>query len=181
MKRADCGATLLDLLLAVALFTIVLLTASNLMISFGKLSSNFVKNEASVMGTALGTFEDIVRKVTLANQLTIPATTVIPSPVPTEAPYNSLEIRIAPTGPATADHTNDTIHYYWQDGCQLKYKSKIGVAATTGDSIVAEDIVSFSVASPYPNQAEIGLTAKPANGPTETLKTLAVARARSAQ
>jgi len=141
MKATLRGMTLIDILVAMILFTVVILGASNLLISLEKLSSNFVKNEASLMGTALGAFEDIVGKITVSNQVSIPATTVTPNPNPATAPYNSIEIRVAPANlPATSIHTNDTIHYYWQDGTQLKYKSKIGPAAASADTVFARDI-----------------------------------------
>ncbi len=182
VKRDENGVTLLELLIAITLFTVLLLAASNLMISFGRISSNFIRNEASLMGTALGAFEDIVGKITISNLVTIPATTVVPNPVKVP-PDNSIEIRVAPAGAATSDHLNDTIHYYWQNGSQLMYKSKIGVLAASADSVIAGDIVtvSFTPVAGSTNQVDVQIVTKPTEGPRETLRTIAVARSRSAQ
>lgn len=69
--RTAQGFTLIELIIAVVLFAVVLLSASNLMISFGKFSTRVVKSEASLMGTALGAFEEIVQKITAANEVAI--------------------------------------------------------------------------------------------------------------
>lgn len=174
MKRFERGLSLAELLIALVLSMTVMMGAFNLMISFGKFSSNFVKNEASVMGTVLGTFEEIAGKISTANQLTLASS----------SPYNSIEIRIAPSGSgASFDHSGDTIHYYRQDGSQLKYKSKVGTNPVSAETVIANDIVtaSFSPVGTLKNLVSMGLEVKPSAGPRETLQTSVIAQSRSAR
>ena len=177
LKRSDEGFTLLELAISIALSAVVLLSASNLLINFGKFTSNVVKSEASLMGTALGTFEEMVGRITAANQVTIPASGIA-------AP--SIAIGVDTLNNSTpSDITDDTIYTYWQDGTQLKYKSKVGTAAESAVSVKAEDIYSLSFVpdATYNNQIKVTLEARAASGPIgltskEQLATTVVMRSR---
>jgi prepilin-type N-terminal cleavage/methylation domain-containing protein len=171
LKRSDKGFTLIELVIAIALSAVVLLSASNLLINFGKFSANVVKNEASLMGTALGAFEEIVGKITAANEVTIPATAVA-------AP--SIEIRVD-TPNTASNFADDTVYKYWKSGTQL-FKS-VGSAA---GSAIANDINSLSfvrdTAGPYKNHINVILEAQVAGGTgtKEHLETTVIMRSRSA-
>ena len=196
LKSSRKGFTLVELVIAVALSAVVLLAASNLLIHFGKFSANVVKNEASLMGTALGSFEEIVGKITAANEVFIPAAnfagvTTLPS----------IDIRVGPSGQASSDHTNDIYHTYWIAGGQLYYKSAVGVhpvpaVSPAVDTPIAKDVVAANssfVTDPtdlnrvqvtlevQPQAASGGLPcATPPCGPKEHLVTTAIMRSRSA-
>ena len=71
LKNSDEGFTLLELVIAILLSTVVLLAATNLLINFGRFSTNVVKSEASLMGTGLGAFEEMVRRIDSANKVAI--------------------------------------------------------------------------------------------------------------
>ena len=180
LKNTDKGFTLLELILAIALSAVVLLSASNLLINFGKFSSNVVKSEASLMGTALGAFEEIAAKIVSANQVTVPAQNVA-------AP--SIDIRISPTGSGTSsDHTNDVFHTYWMSGGKIYYNTNINSPpASGGGTAIAGDIFSLSFARSGTdmNTVTIVLEAQAASGPKgeiskEHLETTAIMRSRSA-
>ncbi|MFA5167451.1 MAG: prepilin-type N-terminal cleavage/methylation domain-containing protein [Candidatus Omnitrophota bacterium] len=179
LKRSNKGFTLLELIIAIALFSVVLFSVFNLLINFGKFSTNVVKAEASLMGTSLGVFEEMVGKLTAANEVTIPAPSIA-------AP--SIAIRVDELSISTPSSTaDDTIYTYWQDGTQLKYKSKVGAAAESGVSILANDIfsLSFTQDATYKNQIKVILEARSASGPVsstsnEKLETTVVLRSRSA-
>jgi len=181
LKRTAPGFTLLELLIAIALVSVVLLSASNLLINFGKFSSNVVKSETSLMGTALGSFEEIVAKITAANEVIIPATNF-------STP--SIDIRISPTGSGTSSvHTSDVFHTYWMSAGKIYYKTNTGsVPAAGGGTAIAEDITSLSFArdGALLNRITVIVEAQAASGSTsgnktkEHLETTAIMRSRSA-
>lgn len=172
LKRPGRGFTLAELIIAVALSAVVLLAASNLMINFGRFSSHVVRSEASLMGTALGAFEEIVQNINESNQVTIPAA-------------NTITIRISPTGPASASHASDTTLTYWLNAGNIRRTGAPGDPG--GGTIIAEDIsaLSFAPQAANPNNIVVTLDAQAASGPTgelsrEHLQTTAVIRSRSA-
>ena len=185
LKKSEEGFTLLELVIAIALSAVVLLSASNLLIHFGKFSATVVRNEASLMGTALGAFEEIVGKITTANEVNIPATNFA-------AP--SIDIRVSPTGAATGGHGSDVFHTYWVANGQLNYKSSGGGVVTPagGGTPIANDIVaaSSSFIRDATNQNHITVTLDThihsgsdtleTNKTTEHLVTTAIMRSRSA-
>lgn len=175
LKKTSLGFTLAELIIAVALSAVVLLAASNLMINFGRFSSNVVRSEASLMGTALGAFEEIVHNINEANQVTIPSSK-LGAPV-----SGSIDIRISPTGPASESHTSDITYTYELSGADL-IRTVSGVSTT-----IAEDVVSLTFAPQAlnPNNIVVTLEAAAASGPKgelsrERLQTTAVIRSRSA-
>ncbi len=181
LERAVDGFTLFELVIAIALSAVVLLSAGNLLINFGKFSSNVVKSEASLMGTALGTFEEIVGKITIADKVTIPATTI--TPVPASSTDNSIEIRVHPASASyDPSHTGDTIYTYWRDGANLKSKSKVGTAAESAVRVVSADITlaTFQKDSTLTNHIIVTLDAQTSSQTKEQLKTTAIMRSRSA-
>ena len=149
-ERQNEGFTLLELIIAIVLSAVVLLSASNLMINFGNFSTNLVKSEASLMGTALGTFEEMVGRITAANQVTIPAPSIA-------AP--SIAIGVDELSVSTpSDTADDTVYTYWQDVAQLKYKSKVGAAAESAVSVIANDVYSLSFVQDATDRNKITVT-----------------------
>ena len=187
LKRSDQGFTLVELVIAIVLSAVVLLSASNLMINFGKFSANVVKSEASLMGTALGSFEEIVGKITNANEVAINKAisadamlNSIPYPSGCAANGSCIQMRISPTGSGnSSDHSGDTVYIYWQSGTQL-FKS-VGSGA---GSAIANDISSGSLSfvrdSANQNHITVTLETKTASGTKEHLVTTAIMRSRSA-
>ena len=131
--RETKGFTLLELVIAGVLFAVVLVAASNLLISFGNFSSNLVKSEASLMGTALGAFEQITGKIEAANKVAINGSDVKMDIPDTDyqttagcAGNSCLQIRVSPTGAgASSDHSHDAVYTYWQQAAVLNSQSKL--------------------------------------------------------
>lgn len=182
-RRSTQGFSLLEVIIAAAIATFVLIGATSLLLNFGNFSSHVVESEASLMGTALSAFEEIVGKITVANEVTIPAADYA-------AP--SIDIRISPKNqPATDDHTNDTVYTYWRDGNELKNKSKEGLNAASAERILGKNVVSLSFVRNATNQNHITVTLNAeatlgpfsnatANTTREHLETVAIMRSRSA-
>jgi len=205
IKNIDRGFTLLELLIAIVLSVIILLSAANLLISYARFSVNVVKSEASLMGTTMGTFEGIVKAITEANQVAIGSEANMDSPSPGGTPFpagcagaSCIQIRldtVQPAGCAPADcvytplnHDDDTIHTYYLVGSQLKYRTRIGAAAESGEATVSDDITSLSFTRLDNNRITVILEAQTASGSIgdaamnkskEHLETTAVMRAGS--
>ncbi|MFA7255029.1 MAG: prepilin-type N-terminal cleavage/methylation domain-containing protein [Candidatus Omnitrophota bacterium] len=185
------GFTLLELIIAVALAVIILLSASTLLIHFGKFSVNVVKNEASLMGTALGAFEEITGKITEANEVAINKASPdvilnsIAYPAGCLANGSCIQIRVSPTGSgASSDHSLDTVYTYWQSATRL-FKS-VGAAAGTA---IAENLLANSLSfvrdATNRNHIKVTLKAETTGGhiagvTKEHLETTAIMRSRSA-
>lgn len=178
LERPDEGFTLLELVIAIALSAVVLLSASNLLIHFGKFSANVIKAETSLMGTALGTFEEIVGKINVANSVDFNGSSEISMCVDT-----LIDDGVNPPHFTPSIFTDDTCYGYWLDGTQLKYKST--GAIITPIRVIAEDISLLSFTKIDENRIQIILETQAASGPLnqkskEHLETTAVMRSRSA-
>ncbi|MFA5159892.1 MAG: prepilin-type N-terminal cleavage/methylation domain-containing protein [Candidatus Omnitrophota bacterium] len=188
LKRSDEGFTLLELIIAIALLTVVLLSAANLLINFGKFSTNVVRSEASLMGTALGVFEEIVDKLTAANKVAINPETNIDSPAVSYpagclTDGSCIQIRVDENAaPTPSTYSDDTVYTYWQSGSAL-YKA----VNSAGGSAIASDIysLSFTRDATYKNKITVVLEARAASGSMgqtskEKLETTVVLRLGSA-
>lgn len=69
MARLKKGMTLLELLIAMALITMVLATASALLISFQKFYSGFMQKQENMSDVSLAALEEIAGKITIANSV----------------------------------------------------------------------------------------------------------------
>ncbi len=189
-KREVKGFTLLELVIAIALSAVVLLSASNLLINFGKFSANVVRSEASLMGTSLGAFEEITRRINIANKAAInpaPAMDVPATAYPAGCVAGScIQIRVDTASPATASvFTDDTVYTYWLNAGNLR---RTGVTGDpVGGTAIAGNITSLSFTRPgtSTNAISIVLEAQAASGPKsetskEHLETTAIMRSRSA-
>ncbi len=180
------GLSLMEFLAASVLLGIVVVGAFTLMVNFANFSFNVVRSEESLMATALGAYEEIIKRISLANDVKIPATTLSPAPSPGSS---SIEIRsdvgrdAGAADPTPADYTDDAVYTYWQDGTQLKRKRKRGSGPESPDVVIAGDIVSiaFTRDPADGNRIQVDLEAQPAEGPKEILSTVAIMRSRSAQ
>jgi hypothetical protein len=200
MKTCKDGLTLMEIVVALIILTAVVYAMTHLVIGFGNTSSNISKNEGALMG-AKGAFEDIVSRVTEANQITFPvsASSVV-SDCAVGVTACSIEVRVAPRGSAaTADHTSDTYHYYWQSGNsttqnnQLMYGSRVGSPGVpTTTNVLVRDLSTLSFSLPSGStmtnivQVDLEVQHKDATdnlkqSPKETLSTVVVARSRSSQ
>ncbi len=193
LKRSNEGFTLLELVIAMALAAVVLLSASNLLINFGKFNSNVVKSEASLMETALGSFEEIVGRILAANKVAInktptPDAALTSYPAGCAADSSCIQIRVDRAVPTTSsDYTDDTVYTYWKSGTQLKYTIKVGTGAASTASVLNNDITSLSFVrdATYSNKIAITLEAQAASGPVsqtskEHLETTVVMRSGGA-
>lgn len=194
LKKHAKGFTLVELIIAVVLSFFVLLAAANLMVSFGRFASN---PESSLLGTALGPFEEIVSYISQANKVSIRATTGpdpnmdVPNivyPGTSTANNSCIQIRVD-TANTPAVYTDDTVYNYWQNSAipaQL-LKSVCTGAGCSANEVIARNLhfLSFIRAKPIMNQINVILEARVASGPKgdisrERLETAAIMRGRDA-
>lgn len=192
LKRTKNGFTLLELMIAITLSTIVFISASNLLINFGSFTANVIKSEMTLMGAALGALEEIVGKITTANEVAIKPESNIAVPATSDpvgcVAASCIKIRVSPTGPGvSSNHADDTVYTYWKEGAQVKYQSKAGNASASAIRVIADDInsLSFERGNIYKNHITVTLKATTTGGPAnretgETLQTVVVMRSRSA-
>ena len=188
-ERQNEGFTLLELIIAIVLSAVVLLSASNLMINFGNFSTNLVKSEASLMGTTLGAFEYIIINITAANAVAINPDTVLNSiSYPANcAAVSCIQIRVSPAGlgaSASSDHSSDTVYTFWRSAVDSKLYESVNSAAGTA---IADSInsLSFTHASTDLNRVNVVLEARTTSGANalvtkEHLETTVTMRSRSA-
>ncbi|MFH1800938.1 MAG: prepilin-type N-terminal cleavage/methylation domain-containing protein [Candidatus Omnitrophota bacterium] len=192
------GFTLLELLIALALGSVILLTSSDLLVNYAKFSSNVIKSEASLMMTALNTFEEIVDKISFANKAVCRGGSEVAMDVPAVAfpgtcANNSscVQLRcdtIAVTNtPST--FSDDTVYTYWLSGTDL-YR-QVNPPGTS--AIIATGINTFSVyrvdntnaaSTAYLNTIRVKLGVEASSGATsgmlkEYLDTTVVMRGKS--
>lgn len=190
LKRMDKGFTLLELMVALALSTVVLISACNLLINFERFSANVAKNEASLMGTALGAFEEISKRISEANEAAInPETTlnsvVYPGTCLNDGSCIQLKVDVLNTASTPGD---DTVFIYWFDAGNLRRRGASGDLAA--GTIIAENIESlnFLKNAILRNRITVTLNAHTHSGPAnvatnttrEQLATTAIMRSRSA-
>lgn len=168
------GLSLLEIIVAITLLSVVLFTVSSLMISSRGSFLNFEKAETSLATTIYGTYEEIINNATASNQITIYSNITTPEVKATSGP--KIRIRVNVTDPG--DFTEDKIHTYWQDGTQIKYTLQIGSAAASAPVVVAEDVTSLSFTTVAKNTIKINLTAYPTTpgAPQENLETTIIVR-----
>jgi prepilin-type N-terminal cleavage/methylation domain-containing protein len=148
------GFTLLELLIALALGSVILLTASNFLVNYAKFSSNVIKSEASLMQTSLAVFEEIVDKLSASSKAVCGAEAAMDVPA-TARPGGCLtdgtcvqircdtisSINLYQNTPSV--FSDDTVYTYWLNGTDLH--KKVDGAVTIGDTVIAQNINTFSV------------------------------------
>jgi prepilin-type N-terminal cleavage/methylation domain-containing protein len=169
------GLTLIELIVAMTMLSVVILTSSAVLINFKKFYKGFSDKQAVVGEVSLAFLEDITNKVFLANELTI-------NPPDTPGPSgSSIAIRVDNSDPSsTAD---DTVYTYWYSGTEIQRKS---TNPTSGPTTVAKDVSSLKfetqpAAGPSPNYLKITVEIRIAGGGTEKFETNIVARCRCAE
>jgi len=185
LKTPDQGLTLIELIVAVTLSAVVFLAASSILVNFGKFSTNVIKSESSLMGSALGTFEQIVGDITDANTVVFPASNY---------PAPSIDIRLSQAGSgASSSHSTDVYHTYWLNTGKIYYSTLGNNTPPSGSgAAIAGDITALNFAYAKDssnvdilNNIQVTLEAQAASGPQnqnsmEHLETTAVMRSRGA-
>ncbi len=183
MRINSRGLSLFDLIISIVLLIGILLAASNLLITFGRMSFNAGQDLATASEATMIVFDELSSRALESNLLQIPVTGVagITNTVNADNTHTSFAVRVSPTGPATTSHTNDTTHYYWKLDDTLKYKSCVGTICSNDSTIVKNvDGVHFSYVPDRPNQVKMQVDLS-TDGRTETLFTVVTARGRNAQ
>jgi hypothetical protein len=175
LKRSREGFTLMELVIVIMLGFVILLTASNFLINFGKYSSNVVKSEAGLMGTTLGSYEEIVYLISQASKVVVGAEAAMDVPS-TARPSGCLtdgtciQIRVDKVGPTTpSDFTDDTVYNYWKSSSGLYKSSCTTAGGCTASTLVSSDLsyLSFSRPSADKNTVRVVLYAEDMSGGTE--------------
>lgn len=151
--RSSEGFTLLELVIALALGAVILLTASNFLVNYVKYTSGFIKSEASLMGTSLAVFEEIADKISFTNKAVCRGGSEVAMDVPavsfpgTCANNSScVQLRcdtICTPGPCAntpSTFSDDTVYTYWLSGTDLNKQVNSGTPV-----IIATNVNTFSV------------------------------------
>jgi prepilin-type N-terminal cleavage/methylation domain-containing protein len=147
--RSREGFTLLELLIAITLGSVVLLAASNFLVNFAKYTSSFIKSEAVLTGATLAAFEEIVDKISFANKAVcgIEAAMDVPGtarPVGCSTDGSCIQIRVDKVEPTTpSNYSDDTVYNYWKSGTDL-YRSICPLGVCGASSIIATGINTLS-------------------------------------
>jgi prepilin-type N-terminal cleavage/methylation domain-containing protein len=181
------GFTLLEMILAIVIGAIVLITSADLLINFAKFSSNIVKSESLLMDASLGAFEEIVYNTSRANLAALGSETAIATP---STPFpggcsgtSCIQVRVD-TDAATKtpqNYADDTVYSYWLSAGVL-YR-QIG----TGSSmVIARGVTTLTFSRPGTDQNAINLVfeSKASGGATtgeirEYFQTTVILRAKS--
>jgi prepilin-type N-terminal cleavage/methylation domain-containing protein len=198
--RTSKGFTLLELLIALALGAVILLTASDLLVNYAKFSSNVINSETSLMTTTLAVFEEIADKISFANKavcrggsevaMNEPAV-AFPGTCANDSSCVQLRCDTITVANTPSAFNDDTVYTYWKSGTDLH--KKVDGAVTIGDTIIASNINTFSVyrvdntnaaSTAYLNTIRLQLGGQSSTGVTsgaqkEYLDTTIVMRAKS--
>ena len=193
--RSNEGFTLLELLIALALGAVILLTASNFLVNYVKYSLNFIKSESSLMGTGLGAFEEIVDKINFANKavcggeaaMDVPSTSR-PAGCLTDGTCIQVRCDTISSTPGyvntPSDFTDDTVYTYWKDGSNNLCKA-VNSAGTCTVLSTGLNTLSFTRVDGL-NTIRVQLGVQASSGPTaisgylkEYLDTTVVMRGKS--
>ena len=187
MVKLSKGLSLLELIIAITLLSVVLMTASTLLISFKKFYFDFTEKQNQVGEIYLGTLEEIITRTRSANRVS--ATTTLPAIPVTETAYNStITMYIDENSPHTADnYTDDTQYYYvWNgqyntDGNIQRTITPAGGSATT--KYIAYHVTCFKGTIVPNNQVviRIDIKLKLSSDAIETFSSIAEARSFAAE
>lgn len=171
LNKSKKALTLLELLIAITLLTVVLLTASTLLISFKKFYFDFVKRQAEVGEVSLGVLEEIVNRIKVANKISISSPTAI-------------YIYVDNTDPASS--ADDTTYLYYQSGSTIRYRYKIDDQSWSSKKTIAQHIglLNFELqptADPAFNQVKVTIGVIPSSGTQQNFETTAILGAKCAQ
>jgi len=149
LKRASAGFSLIEVIVASTLAFVVVLTASNLLINFGKFTSTTIRAESDMMAAALGAMEDIAGRIQEANAVAIMNEAAITA-YPVGCAANScIQIRVDQkiSGQATpSDFTDDVVHTFWRLGRQIQYTStNLETGAISGTLMLAQGITKLEI------------------------------------
>ncbi|MBI4335501.1 MAG: prepilin-type N-terminal cleavage/methylation domain-containing protein [Candidatus Omnitrophica bacterium] len=180
------GLTLLELLIAMSIFSMIVLTASSLLISFKKFYIDFVERQSEIEGVSLGLLEEMSNNVRVATRIT--ATTDIPkNPVPDTDYTSTLQLYYDANNPATPEnYDDDSYHSYVWVG-EVNDKGNITVqdyayGAGFGAERHVSKVVYFLPVLTPDNKVGITISVKPSDdGAIQTFATNVVARPRPAE
>ncbi len=185
MVKSSKGLSLLELLIAITLLSVVLMTASTLLISFKKFYFDFTERQNQVGEIYLGTLEEIITRTRSANRVSV-ATTLPATPVVGAAYTSSITMYIDENSPHTADnYTDDTRYIYlWsgrynQSGDIRRSITPPGGSATT--KYIAYHVTYFKGTVVPNNQVVIRIDIKPSSGAIQTFSSIVEARSLAAE
>jgi prepilin-type N-terminal cleavage/methylation domain-containing protein len=185
MGRLKKGLSLLELIIAITILSVVLMTASSILISFKKFYFDFTDKQNQTGEVYLGTLEEIVSRIKTANRVTV-STTIPPAPVAGVSYNSTINMYIDENDPHTADnYADDTLcSYEWNgqpnvDGNIQRSITPAGGATNT--QTIAYHITYFVGTALSVNQISVRIDIKPSNGAIETFTAISSARSLAAE
>jgi len=185
MVKLSKGLSLLELIIAITLLSVVLMTASSLLISFNKFYFDFTQKQNQVGEIYLGTLEEIIYRTRSANRVSV--TTTLPVNPVAGTTYNStITMYIDENNPHTADNYTDDARYYYLWNGQFNVDGNIQRSITpaggsTTTTYIAYHVTCFNGTVVPNNQVVIRIDIKPSNGAIETFSSIAEARSFAAE
>lgn len=172
LRKFKKGLTLIELIISIVLLSVVILTASTLLINFKKFYFDFVERQAELGEVSLGVLEEIVNRITISSMVYIPP-----------AEPSRIYIWVDNTDPgSTAD---DTVHTYYLDNNVIRYKYRVNGGPYSASKAVAQHIALLNFSLQYSgalalNQVKINIGVVPPGSTQVNFETTVIARAHSA-
>lgn len=185
MVKSSKGLSLLELIIAITLLSVVLMTTSILLINFKKFYFDFTEKQNQIGEIYLGTLEEIITRTRSANRVSV--TTTLPADPAAGAAYNStITMYIDENNPHTADNYTDDAryHYLWNgqfnaDGNIQRDITPAGGSATT--ACIAYHVTYFKGTLAPNNQVVIRIDVKPSDGAIHTFSSIVSARSLASE
>lgn len=177
--------SLLELIIAITLLSVVLMTASSLLISFKKFYFDFAEKQNQVGEIYLGTLEEIVNRTRAANRISV--FNNIPAVPQAGLTYtSSIDMYIDENSPHTADNfTDDTRYIYlWIGKPDVDGNIRREIKPASGASVftfIAYHVTYFKGTLVPNNQILVRMDIKPSSGAIETFSSIIEARSLASE
>lgn len=163
------GLSLLELIISISLMSVVLMTASSLLITFKKFYFDFVENQSQIGEVSLGALENIASKLKVADYISITTT---------GSARVTAMIRINKGIPG--ESPNYSYHtFIWNKPTKAISYTSINPALPL--KVIAYHIPNFAMTLTPDNKVYVIIAVESSSGSVETFKTCITSQARSAE
>lgn len=185
MVKSSKGLSLLELIIAILLLSVVLMTASTLLITFKKFYFDFTEKQNEVGEIYLGTLEEIVTRIRSANRVSV-VSTVPANPITNTAYISTITMYIDENSPHTAENYADDTRYFYSWSGRYNVDGDIRRSITppggTPDTkYIAYHISCFKATLAPRNQVVVRLDIKPSGSAVQTFYSTVEARSFAAE